>query len=383
MLFLLAILCCTSLASNFVGYFSYLKITGVAWINDVIEKNFVPNLYQAKVEYEPAENIIAELVSYVTPVLKYYHEQEEVEVVVEDEMTYEMILQAQAFDENMVDENGELIINEVIQEEPESIVMEMQEPIDLTRLNDLEYLLSNYYILDTSASIDSTLFQATTLLEKDMTIGQEVTGPKVLIYHTHSQEAFVDSIPGDLGTTITGMGEYLAQLLNEEYGIETIHHDGVYDLVDGKLDRSNAYELALAGIAPILEEYPSIEVVIDLHRDGVAEDRRLVTEIKGEQTAQIMFFNGLSRSATTGDISYLPNPYIEDNLALSLQMKLKADELYPDFTRSIYLKSYRYNMHVMPKTMLIEAGAQTNHLSEMTNAMEVLAEILAEVFVGH
>ncbi len=364
-----------------MGYFSYLKITGVAWINDGIEKNFVPNLYRVKIDYESTENIMAELVSYVTPVLKYYHEQEEVEVVVEDEMTYEMILQAQAFDENMVDENGELIINEVIQEEPESIVMEMQEPIDLIRLNDLDYLLSNYYILDASAAIDTTLFQAESFLEKDMTIDQEVEGPKVLIYHTHSQEAFVDSTPGDLGTTITGMGEYLAQLLNEEYGIETIHHDGVYDLIDGELDRSNAYELALEGVAPILKEHPSIEVVIDLHRDGVAEDRRLVTEIGGEQTAQIMFFNGLSRSATTGDISYLPNPYIEDNLALSFQMKLKADELYPNFTRSIYLKSYRYNMHVIPKTMLIEAGAQTNTLEEMTNAMEVLAEVLAGVFV--
>ncbi len=67
------------------------------------------------------------------------------------------------------------------------------------------------------------------------------------------------------------MGTYLTELLNDTYGIETIHHEGVYDLVDGKLDRSMAYELAEPQIQKILAENPSIEVVIDLHRDGVAE----------------------------------------------------------------------------------------------------------------
>ena len=95
------------------------------------------------------------------------------------------------------------------------------------------------------------------------------------------------------------MGEYLTQLLNEK-GIETIHDTGVYDIIDGKLDRSNAYEYAGEAVEKILAENPTVEVLIDLHRDGVAEGTHLVTEINGKPTAKIMFFNGLSRSRTNG-----------------------------------------------------------------------------------
>ena len=56
------------------------------------------------------------------------------------------------------------------------------------------------------------------------------------------------------------------------------------------------------------------------------------------------------------DIQYFNNPYIQDNLAFSLQMKLDAEEHYPGFTRNIYLKGYRYNMQLVPKMLLIEAG---------------------------
>ena len=156
----------------------------------------------------------------------------------------------------------------------------------------------------------------------------------------------------------------------------------MYDIIDGKLDRSNAYENAESSIRPILEANPSIEVAIDLHRDGVAEGTHLVTEIDGKQTARIMFFNGLSRTRTNGDIDYLYNPYIQDNLAFSLQMQLASESMYPGFARHIYLRGYRYNLHLLPKSLLIEAGAQTNTVEEMRNAMEVLAETLYYVLTG-
>ena len=98
--------------------------------------------------------------------------------------------------------------------------------------------------------------------------------------------------------------------------------------------------------------------------------------------AQIMLFNGLSRTTSTGDIDYLYNPYIADNLAISFQMQLKAAEYYPNLTRRIYLKGYRYNMHYCPKTLLIEVGAQTNTVREAMNAMVPLADILNKVLTG-
>ena len=181
-----------------------------------------------------------------------------------------------------------------------------------------------------------------------------------------------------LPESIVGIGDYLTELLNQK-GIETIHDKGVYDIINGQLDRSNAYEYAEAGVRPILEANPTIEVAIDLHRDGVAEGTHLVTEVNGKPTAKIMYFNGLSRTRANGDITYLPNPYIQDNLAFSLQMELASERMFPGFARHIYLRAYRYNLHLLPKSLLIEAGAQTNTVQEMKNAMEVLAETLCQV----
>ncbi len=298
---------------------------------------------------------------------------------VEDRETYQMILASQANDENMVDENGKLVTKDG-QEEEVAQAMGPQIDTSMEKLMNHEYLLGNFYTVDSNTMADPELLNAEKLLGKNMKLDGS-KGPKVLIYHTHSQEGFIDSVPGDPGTTILGMGTYLTELLNDTYGIETIHHEGVYDLVDGKLDRSMAYELAEPQIQKILAENPSIEVVIDLHRDGVAEGTHLAAEIKGKPTAQIMFFNGLSRTKANGNIAYLPNPYIEDNLAFSLQLQIAAANKYPGFTRHIYLRGYRYNMHFKPKTLLIEAGAQTNTVEEMRNAMEILAETLNTVLV--
>lgn len=306
------------------------------------------------------------------PLERYIEEKTPMDVAVEDRETYEMILSRQAREENKADE--------AVQTDGTAKTDGREKTPDtsLEKLKDFDYLMGHFYTVDSSTSVDPEQLNAQTLLGKDLTIDQSGEGPKVLIYHTHSQEAFADSRKGEERDSIVGVGEYLAQLLNETYQIPTLHHKGVYDLIDGKLDRSRAYELALPEVEKILKENPSIEVVIDLHRDGVGDSTHLVEEINGKPTAQIMFFNGMSRTKANGPIEYLKNPYIEDNLAFSLQMQLAAQK-YPGFTRRIYLKSYRYNMHVTPKTLLVEAGAQTNTVEEMRNAMEILAETLDTV----
>ena len=130
-----------------------------------------------------------------------------------------------------------------------------------------------------------------------------------------------------------------------------------------------------------MQENPQIQVILDIHRDGVSENTRLVTEVNGKPTARIMFFNGLSRTPQ-GAIEYLPNPYLNENLAFSFQMQLKAAQDYPGYTRKIYLKGLRYNLHLRPRSSLIEVGAQTNTFEEAKNAMEPLAEILEDVLTG-
>ena len=122
--------------------------------------------------------------------------------------------------------------------------------------------------------------------------------------------------------------------------------------------------------------------MIDLHRDGVGENTHLVTEVNGKPTAQIMFFNGISRLNSVGEIGYLYNPYRTENLAMSLRMKLLAEQYYKGFTRRNYIQAYQYNLHMRPKSMLIEAGAQTNSFEEVKNAMEPLADLLDKCLSG-
>ena len=95
-------------------------------------------------------------------------------------------------------------------------------------------------------------------------------------------------------------------------------------MAGGELDRSAAYDYARDYLEPYLQENPDIQVIIDLHRDGVPEDRHLVTEINGKPTAQILFYNGLSYTTSKGSLDYLPNPYIQQNLAFSFQLEYQA-----------------------------------------------------------
>ena len=249
-------------------------------------------------------------------------------------------------------------------------------------LVDYNFTHNNFYTVTSITSLTSQILRPAEFLEKDMTISHNADTPQILIFHTHSQETFADSIDGDVSTTIVGVGDYLTKLLTEKYGYNVIHDTSVYDYVDGKLDRSKAYTYAENGIANILNQNPSIDVVIDLHRDGVAETTRLVTNIDGKQMAKVMLFNGLSYSVRNGDIGYLYNPYRDDNLAMSLQMYLLGQAYYPDYFRRIYVNAYRYCLHERGKSMLIEAGAQTNTFEEVKNAMEPLADILDKLLKG-
>ena len=254
--------------------------------------------------------------------------------------------------------------------------------IPLESLQNYDYLLNEFFVVDPNTTTDSSQINVEELMGRDMTLEKDSGQPQILIYHTHSQEEFVDSVAGDVNTTVIGVGEHLAQILRDEYGYQVIHNTDTFDLVDGQLDRSKAYNYAEPVITQILNENPSIEIVIDLHRDGVDESKHLVTEVNGKPTAQVMFFNGLSRTAMNGNLDYLPNPYIEDNLAFSFQLEYLAKQYFPDYTRCIYLKGYRYNLHVRPRSLLLEVGAQTNTVEEAMNAMEPFAWLLNRVLQG-
>lgn len=249
-------------------------------------------------------------------------------------------------------------------------------------LADFDHVLSQFYIVDSATATNAEQIDARKFLGQDLTIAKDSVVPQILIYHSHSQETFADSREGVEEDTIVGVGEYLAKILTEQYGYQVIHLKEQFDLAGGELDRSSAYDYARGYLEDFLQENPDIQVVIDLHRDGVPENRRLVTEINGKPTAQILFYNGLSYTVNTGALDYLPNPYLEDNLAFSFQLEYQAAQDYPEFYRGIYLAGYRYNLHFRPRSILLEAGAQTNTVQEVKNAMKPFADILDKVLQG-
>lgn len=390
------------------------QLLGKAYVQagTVAARTLLPGLsYDADQEPEDFFSSVLNVVREQFPILSYGDTDAGQERIVEDEETAlairqeneEMIaqkLQAENQAEGAVQENQQAQQEATGQESaeqkteqteetsgmsagiPEGTATVKQVEIPREQLADFNYLLNSFFVVDPTTTALESQINVDTLLGKDMKLQKDPENPQILIYHTHSQEEYADSVEGDPSTTVIGVGDYLVQLLQERYGYQVMHITDTFDIVDGQLDRSAAYNYAEPVISQTLQEHPSIEIVIDLHRDGVDASKHLVTEVNGKQTAQVMFFNGLSRTNQNGEISYLPNPYIEDNLAFSFQMEYLAKQYYPGYTRCIYLKGYRYNLHLRPRSMLLEVGAQTNTVEEAKNAMEPFADLLYKVLNG-
>lgn len=270
----------------------------------------------------------------------------------------------------------------------------IEEPVDTEEPDIYEYILfddtvtdeyarKNYYIVSDrtgflDGDIDIDVFNST-----DLGINKKSDGPQVLIFHTHSSEMFSDSDPEKgLSEGIWGVGEELKNILETEYGLKVYHDTGRFDVVDGKTSTLGSYERMEPEIRKILEKYPTIELVIDMHRDGLPEGSdKLIAEINGEQCAKVMLFNGLTRLYEDGelvDLKELENPYLKENLALSYRVYKNAEERFPGLMRKMYIEAYRYSLHMKPKSMLIEVGAQNNTKAEAKNSMKYLAAAIAD-----
>lgn len=299
---------------------------------------------------------------------------------IENNLAYQSSLkneiETESHSENLTDSSG--------QQEPVQMTgafVPAQAPVATyseEQLVDPEFIRKNFYSEDATTQIRSDQLQYNTLMGFDAALKQDNSNVQILVYHTHSQEAYIDSTPGDPSTSIVGVGEHLCDILRTQYGFNVLHHTGEYDVES----RDNAYANAMVGLDRVLAENPTIEVMIDLHRDQTNPDTKLVTTIQDRPTARFMFFNGLCYTRALGTLTNLPNPYVQDNLSFAFQMQLAAEEYYPGLTRRIYLKGYRYNLHYRPKSVLIELGSQTNTVEEAMNACDPMAHIIAMILNG-
>ena len=247
----------------------------------------------------------------------------------------------------------------------------LRQVYSMEQLSDFSFLTSSLYKVSGTTKITPEELPVEEMLSQDFSMDLSGEGPKILIFHTHATEDFADTVPGDPSTTIVGVGEQLAVNLRETYGIQVLHDTTIFPY-------NSSYSMAKDHVSQILSENPSIQVVIDLHRDAPGSEK-VTTEINGVTMSKIMFFNGLCQDQDGVPFEGLENPNRFQNLSFSLQMKLLADAYYPGLAKRNFLKGQRYNMHLMPRYLLIEAGDQKNTVEEEKNAMGPLADLLYHI----
>ena len=205
--------------------------------------------------------------------------------------------------------------------------------------------------------------------------------PTVLIIHTHGTEAYSENgaisykddsseiaRSNDIETNVVSVGKVLGEALRER-GVYSVHCEIMHDS-DGYRE---AYTRAEETIRSYLERYPTIKLVIDVHRDSVVKSSgelvRPVTMVDGKAAAQIMCVVGSSYGGEE-------NSKWEANLALALQLREYVNGEYGNLCRPVYLKSSTYNQEIAPYSMLLEIGAAGNSVEEAYVSCSVAADAI-------
>ena len=209
-------------------------------------------------------------------------------------------------------------------------------------------------------------------------------GPTVLIYHSHATESYTRS-PGEsyressafrtLSTdyNMVSIGSRVARLL-EEGGVTVIHDRQLHD----SPSYNNSYIHSRASVQDYLAKYPSIRLVLDLHRDASGDNENQMTTaatVDGEKSAQIML-------VVAAGTDVRPVPRWQENLALGLKLHVQMERIAPGICRYVNLRSSRFNQDLSPGALLVEVGAAGNTHPEALKAADVLAEAILALAKG-
>ncbi len=222
-----------------------------------------------------------------------------------------------------------------------------------------------------------------TLMAQPLTWDLTGSEPKVLILHTHATESYTkkgeDYKESSAYRTLNesynmvSIGQRVAELL-QQAGITVIHDRELHDYPS----YNGSYNHARKSIQEILEEYPQICLVLDLHRDAsgdVNNQFRPVAQINGEATAQIMLVMGTNAAGLT-------HPDWQENLSLGLKLHAQLARQAPGITRPMSLRAQRFNQDLTPGSLLIEMGATGNSHAEALRAAEQLANAIIALAGG-
>lgn len=223
------------------------------------------------------------------------------------------------------------------------------------------------------------------LAQAQLTLTLPEEGPQVLIVHTHGSEAYTPDgtdtyvATGECRTTdteksVVRVGDEIAKVLTE-MGLTVVHDTALYDYPE----YNGAYDRSLAAVENWLTQYPTIQVVLDVHRDAlIGSDGTVykpITTINGEKCAQVMLVMGSN--------ALYDHPNWLENLALAVQVQKEMNTLWPTLARPIGLRENRYNQQTAPGAMLVEVGSHGNTLQEALAAARMFARALGAVLLEY
>ncbi len=265
------------------------------------------------------------------------------------------------------------LINETVPEKPSVIV---PEPVEKT----VDAMSGNISIAKTLSVKNQTSYvlDKTSFADEGVPfILQKTEEPQILIIHTHGTESYTPSEKysftytentrtTDTDYNVVRIGSALSDALKEQ-GVEVIHDVTMYDYPD----YNSSYDKAYYGISAMLKKYPSIQIVLDVHRDAVNTDTgetiKLVGDVNGEKAAQIMFVVGTDECGFS-------HPNWEYNLKFASILQNKLYNISPSLVRPINLRTSRFNQHFTKGSLIVEVGTNGNTLDEALVSAKYLAQ---------
>lgn len=214
---------------------------------------------------------------------------------------------------------------------------------------------------------------------------EDTTEPQVLIVHTHTSESYMEEDLGyyydsfyprseDPTKTVCAVGDAITASLKNA-GINTIHITTVHDTT-----YTGSYKRCAESINKCLEQYPSIKVVLDIHRDSIeADDGEKIKPTfiyNGKKAAQIMIMAGYDKD---GSLNF---PDWRYNLRFALRLQQCAEDMYPGMTRPLYFGNFAYNMYINTGSLLIEVGTDANTIEEASYTGELLGNVIAKTLAN-
>lgn len=222
-------------------------------------------------------------------------------------------------------------------------------------------------------------------VKPDFTIYKNAS-PQVLIVHTHATECYFPkesdvyyddwaTRTADKSKNTVAVGQIITDKLNAA-GIVTLHDETLHD----KDAYNGSYERARKTIQSYLDKYPSIDVVLDIHRDAITYDDGTkvspTIEIDGKKAAQIMIATGCNSGNVTDHDNWI------ENFRFAIRLQKSCEEKYGKFARPLYFVSKKYNHDLTPGSLLIEMGSEANTLEQVKYSAELLSNALISVLDG-